>query len=136
MLTWLYLDKRNIKQRELRRNRLRSQPLPAEFVHILETEFKLYLRLPSELQCKLADHIQVFLDEKDIIGRNDLEINNKNPSLNCLSSLFINTQSARQLLSWFSQYIGLPPYLCGQQYTNRRHVTDYRYKSPSRGILA
>jgi Mlc titration factor MtfA (ptsG expression regulator) len=77
MLTWLYLDKRNIKQRELRRNRLRSQPLPAEFVHILETEFKLYLRLPSELQCKLAGHIQVFLDKKDIIGRNDLEINDK-----------------------------------------------------------
>jgi Mlc titration factor MtfA (ptsG expression regulator) len=29
------------------------------------------------VQCKLAGHIQVFLDEKDTIGRNDLEINDK-----------------------------------------------------------
>jgi Mlc titration factor MtfA (ptsG expression regulator) len=77
MMTWLYLDKRSIKLRELKRIHLRSQPLAPEYLHILQTEFQLYLRLPNELQCKLAGHIQVFLDEKDIIGRNDLEINDK-----------------------------------------------------------
>jgi len=77
MLTWLYLDKRSVKQRELKRIQLRSQPLTPEYLHILQTEFPLYLRLPNELQSKLAGHIQVFLDEKDIIGRNELEINDK-----------------------------------------------------------
>jgi len=77
MMTWLYLDKRSIKLRELKRIQLRSQPLTPEYLHILQTEFPLYLRLPNELQCKLAGHIQVFLDEKDIVGRNDLEINDK-----------------------------------------------------------
>ncbi|PKH00170.1 zinc-dependent peptidase [Paraglaciecola sp. MB-3u-78] len=77
MMTWLYLDKRSIKLRELKRIQLRSQPLAPEYLHILQTEFPLYLRLPNELQCKLAGHIQVFLDEKDIIGRNDLDINDK-----------------------------------------------------------
>lgn len=77
MLTWLYLDKRSVKQRELKRIQLRSQPLTPEYLHILQTEFPLYLRLPNELQSKLVGHIQVFLDEKDIIGRNELEINDK-----------------------------------------------------------
>jgi Mlc titration factor MtfA (ptsG expression regulator) len=77
MMTWLYLDKRSIKRREFKRIQLRSQPLATEYLHILQTEFPLYLRLPNELQCKLAGHIQVFLDEKDIVGRNGLEINDK-----------------------------------------------------------
>jgi len=77
MMTWFYLDKRSIKHRELKRIQLRSQPLAPKYLHILQTEFPLYLRLPIALQCKLAGHIQVFLDEKDIIGRNNLEINDK-----------------------------------------------------------
>ncbi|MFT6898275.1 MAG: Mlc titration factor MtfA (ptsG expression regulator) [Paraglaciecola sp.] len=77
MVIWFYLDKYNIKKRELKRMQLRSQPLAPEYLHILQTEFPLYLRLPDELQRKLAGHIQVFLSEKDIFGRNGLEINNK-----------------------------------------------------------
>jgi hypothetical protein len=57
IMTWLYMNKRNIKLRELKRIQLRSQPLTAEYLHILHTEFPLYLRLPNELQCKLAGHI-------------------------------------------------------------------------------
>jgi Mlc titration factor MtfA (ptsG expression regulator) len=75
IVAWFYLDKRKIKQRELKRIRLRAQPLPQEYLDILQSEFPLYLRLPDELQSKLAGHIQVFLDEKDIVGRNDFEIN-------------------------------------------------------------
>jgi Mlc titration factor MtfA (ptsG expression regulator) len=77
MVTWFYLDKHNIKKRELKRIQLRAQPLAPEYLHILQTEFPLYLRLPDELQRKLAGHIQVFLNEKDIVGRNGLEINDK-----------------------------------------------------------
>jgi hypothetical protein len=46
MMTWLYLDKRSIKRRELKRIQLRSQPLAPEYLHILQTEFPLYLRFP------------------------------------------------------------------------------------------
>ncbi|WP_293749110.1 M90 family metallopeptidase [uncultured Paraglaciecola sp.] len=74
MLAWFYLDKRKIKQRELKRIQLSAQPLPPEYLHILQSQFPLYARLPDELQNKLAGHIQVFLAEKDIVGRNGLEI--------------------------------------------------------------
>ena len=74
MLGWFYFDKRKIKLRELKRIKLQAQPLPAEYLHILQAEFPLYSRLPDELQQKLAGHIQVFLAEKDIIGRGDFEV--------------------------------------------------------------
>lgn len=77
MVTWFYLDKYKIKRRELKRDQLRAQPFPPEYLQILQTEFPLYLRLPEELQRKLAGHMQVFLNEKDIFGRNGLEINDK-----------------------------------------------------------
>jgi Mlc titration factor MtfA (ptsG expression regulator) len=77
MLAWFYLDKRKIKQRELKRIQLSAQPLPSEYLHILQSQFPLYARLPDELQNKLAGHIQVFLAEKDIVGRNGLEINDQ-----------------------------------------------------------
>lgn len=77
LLAWFYRDKRKIKQRELKRIQLREQPLAPEYLHILQTEFPQYMRLPDDLQNKLAGHIQVFLDEKDIVGRNGLEIDDR-----------------------------------------------------------
>ncbi|WP_166426058.1 M90 family metallopeptidase [Paraglaciecola sp. 20A4] len=76
MAGWFYLDKRNVKKRKWKRITLQAQPLPAEYLHILQAEFPLYSRLPDELQQKLAGHIQVFLDEKDILGRGGFEITN------------------------------------------------------------
>ena len=75
MLVWFYLDKRKIKQRELKRIQLSTQALAPEYLQILQNQFPLYSRLPEDLQSKLAGHIQVFLAEKDIVGRNGLEIN-------------------------------------------------------------
>ncbi|WP_158768879.1 zinc-dependent peptidase [Paraglaciecola sp. L1A13] len=74
MLAWFYFDKRKIKSRELKRIKLQAQPLPPEYVHILQTKFPLYSRLPSDLQRTLKGHMQVFLAEKDIIGRGDFEV--------------------------------------------------------------
>ncbi|WP_339769493.1 M90 family metallopeptidase [uncultured Paraglaciecola sp.] len=74
MLGWFYFDKRKIKLRELKRIKLQAQPLPDEYVHILQTKFPLYSRLPSDLQRRLTGHMQVFLAEKDIIGRGDFEV--------------------------------------------------------------
>ena len=74
MLGWFYFDKRKIKSRELKRIKLQAQPLPDEYVHILQTKFPLYSRLPSDLQRTLKGHMQVFLAEKDIIGRGDFEV--------------------------------------------------------------
>jgi Mlc titration factor MtfA (ptsG expression regulator) len=74
MLGWFYFDKRKIKSRKLKRIKLQAQPLPDEYVHILQTKFPLYSRLPSDLQRTLKGHMQVFLAEKDIIGRGDFEV--------------------------------------------------------------
>ena len=74
MLGWFYFDKRKIKSRELKRIKLQAQPLPDEYVHILQTKFPLYSRLPSDLQRRLTGHMQVFLAEKDIIGRGDFAV--------------------------------------------------------------
>lgn len=77
MLVWFYLEKHNLKKREFKRQRLRAQPLPPEYLNILQSEFPLYLRLPDDMQRKLTGHIQVFLDEKDIVGRDGLEITDR-----------------------------------------------------------
>jgi hypothetical protein len=60
MLTWFYLDRRSIKQRDLKRFRLRSQSLEPKLMNLLQTWFPLCLCFPNELQSKIVSHIQVF----------------------------------------------------------------------------
>ena len=74
MLGWFYFDKRKLKRKEARRAVLNAKPLAPEYLQILKTQYPLYSRLPEELQRKLDGHIQVFLDEKDIIGRGEFVV--------------------------------------------------------------
>ncbi len=65
-----YLVRRMLKaRRQRRREALRARPFPAEWRHTLEEQFPLYRRLPPDLQRRLEGHIQVFLQEKVILGR-------------------------------------------------------------------
>jgi Mlc titration factor MtfA (ptsG expression regulator) len=76
------------------------------------------------LQCKLAGHIQVFLDEKDIVGRNGLEINDKIRVLIATQAclLILNRPGHyypgfRSILVYFNTYLA-----------SRRHVAYFEYE--------
>ncbi|MFT2089948.1 zinc-dependent peptidase [Paraglaciecola sp. 2405UD69-4] len=77
MLYWFYRDKRKLQKLQQRRAELKGQVFPAEYVQILENDFPLYTRLPDELQQVLKEHILIFLDEKEIVGRDGFEITNQ-----------------------------------------------------------
>ncbi|WP_133471284.1 zinc-dependent peptidase [Paraglaciecola marina] len=71
---WFYRDKRTLQKQQQRRAELRAQPFSAAYSQILEADFPLYSRLPDELQQTLKQHIQIFLDEKEIVGRDGFVI--------------------------------------------------------------
>ena len=57
-----------------RRSRLRGQPFPPEWLHIIERNFPFYAKLPPEDQRELQGAIQIFLAEKHFEGCAGLEI--------------------------------------------------------------
>ncbi len=57
-----------------RRERLRSQPFPDDWLKIIEKNVPMFHRLPEELRRELLGHIQVFLDEKHFEGCGGLEL--------------------------------------------------------------
>jgi Mlc titration factor MtfA (ptsG expression regulator) len=65
LLTWLLAEPWLIRRR---RARLRSQPFPAHWRRILRRRVPLFQRLPTDLQLRLKQDMQVFLAEKPIIG--------------------------------------------------------------------
>lgn len=58
----------------VRRERLRSQPFPDDWLKMIERDVPIFLRLPKELQRELMGHIQVFLNEKHFEGCGGLEL--------------------------------------------------------------
>ena len=57
-----------------RREQLRSKPVPAEWIAILDRNFPMFRRLPREDCDELLGHIQVFLAEKYFEGCGGLEL--------------------------------------------------------------
>ena len=60
--------------KERRRDRLRAQPVPAEWYAILERNVRIFQKLPREDQVELLGHVQVFLAEKNFEGCGGLEL--------------------------------------------------------------
>lgn len=60
--------------RRLQRERIRRQPFPAEWRHILRRRVPYVRGLPADLQLQLKKHIQVFVAEKPFIGCAGLEV--------------------------------------------------------------
>ena len=60
--------------RKSRRTKLRAEPLPEEWLRILERNVSLYGTLPPDDRRELQGHIQVFLAEKEFEGCGGLEI--------------------------------------------------------------
>jgi len=60
-----------------RRERLRSQPFPAEWLEVIEKNVPHYRCLSLEEQKELQGHIQVFLSEKNFEGCGGLEMNDE-----------------------------------------------------------
>jgi MtfA peptidase len=61
-----------LKQR--RRRRWRSEPLPPQWIKIIERNVPYYLNLTPDDRSELHGHIQIFLNEKDFEGCEGLEI--------------------------------------------------------------
>jgi Mlc titration factor MtfA (ptsG expression regulator) len=57
-----------------RRARLRSQPFPADWEHILGRNVPVYRRVPEDLRAQLHGHMHVFLAEKHFEGCDGLEM--------------------------------------------------------------
>ncbi|NHN36242.1 zinc-dependent peptidase [Pseudomaricurvus alcaniphilus] len=68
------LGKIRTARKRSRRQRLLSAPVSDAWRQILAAEFGLYRRLPAALQRKLLGHINVFLNEKILVGCNGMEI--------------------------------------------------------------
>ena len=62
--------------RKNRRNKIFTRPLPDSSIHILESNIPLYTRVPSKLKTYLNGCIQLFLHEKEFVGRG-IEINDQ-----------------------------------------------------------
>ncbi|MEP7703774.1 M90 family metallopeptidase [Paraglaciecola sp. 25GB23A] len=77
MFLWYYFEARSKVARGVRREKLRSQGIPVEWQTLLSKEFALYNKLPQNLQLSLTSHMQVFLDEKDIVGRNGFAVDDR-----------------------------------------------------------
>ncbi|HOV84979.1 MAG TPA: zinc-dependent peptidase [Syntrophobacteraceae bacterium] len=60
--------------RKRRRNRIRSRPFPAAWVHFLEKNVPYYRLLPEEDKKELQGHVLVFLEEKHFEGCGGLEL--------------------------------------------------------------
>lgn len=60
--------------RRIQRDRLFQSPLAADLVEILKDNVSIYTRLPQALREELHGCINIFLDEKEFIGRDGLEI--------------------------------------------------------------
>ncbi|UCH84177.1 MAG: zinc-dependent peptidase [Candidatus Latescibacterota bacterium] len=86
-----------------RRARLRSAPMPREWLGIIKRNFPLYNRLPPEDQAELCGHIQVFVSEKHFEGCGGLDITDEIrltiAAQACLLLLHRNSQYYRHLTS-------------------------------------
>ena len=60
--------------RDAKRNRLFQSPLNTDWIAILQNNVSIYSRLPAELREVLHGCINIFLDEKEFIGRDGLEV--------------------------------------------------------------
>ena len=57
-----------------RRTKLYKKEFPQQWIAILETNFQLYKKLPSDLRRQLHGHMQIFLNEKNFVGYNGIVI--------------------------------------------------------------
>lgn len=71
---WYFIQQRRKVIRIQRRDKLKKQVVPTQWQELLSNEFSLYNKLPDDLKETLTSHMQVFLDEKEIVGRNGFEV--------------------------------------------------------------
>jgi len=71
----IWLGRRQLKKS--RRARLLKQPLPAHLLGILERNAGIYAQLPDDLKRNLQGLINIFLDEKQFVGCDGLEVSDE-----------------------------------------------------------
>lgn len=61
-------------RKTLHRSRIGAKPFPKAWRSILKKRLPFFHALPADLQLQLKRHIQIFIDEKDFVGCNDLTV--------------------------------------------------------------
>jgi Mlc titration factor MtfA (ptsG expression regulator) len=62
---------------ERRRNKIRKQPFPKKWREILRRNVPYFYNMPADLQLQLKQHLLVFIDEKDFMGFEGIQINDE-----------------------------------------------------------
>ena len=70
-IIWI-ITANNRKRRK--RQQIASQPFPKEWRQILRNNLPFFYKMPSDLQLQLKDKLQIFLAEKDFVGRKGQDI--------------------------------------------------------------
>ena len=60
--------------REYQRDKVRQRPFKKEWRKIIQQRMPYFRQMPADLQLQLKQHIQVFLEEKEFVGCNGVEI--------------------------------------------------------------
>jgi len=60
--------------RDYKRNKLKSLPFKKQWRKIIQQRMPYFKTMPTDLQLQLKQHIQVFLSEKNFIGKNGVDI--------------------------------------------------------------
>ncbi|TQV71514.1 zinc-dependent peptidase [Aliikangiella marina] len=74
LIGWIFIKP---KLKELRRDKIRSQPFPKIWREILRQNVPYFYSMPSDLQLQLKQHILVFLSEKAFFGFEGVKINDE-----------------------------------------------------------
>ena len=62
---------------QYKRNKVKSQPFPKEWRHILKRNVPFFYSMPADLQLQLKQHVLVFLSEKQFQGFEGVEIDDE-----------------------------------------------------------
>lgn len=76
-----------------RRRRIYQQPIPQDWLSIIQQNVPYYRKLPPELQKKLQGYVQLFIDEKGFEGCGGLQLNDE-------VKITIAAQACILLLGW------------------------------------
>lgn len=61
-------------RKKRKRQQIASQPFPKEWRQILRNNLPFFYKMPSDLQLQLKDKMQIFMAEKDFVGRKGQDI--------------------------------------------------------------
>ncbi len=97
------------------RNKLFNAPLDPKRIAMLEQQVTLYSKLPQPLREELHGHINIFLDEKVFIGRDEVEITDEIRTVVAGNACLLLLQGNKRRFTDFSSIIIYPAAYTAQE---------------------